>query len=94
MISRLLDVKHHLTAMLDELTWDSLTATQWTPLEAIQELIEPFAHHTKITGVENSTTIVTIFPFLKELNLHLEVVCILYTVQVCNYSGSVTINYY
>ena len=29
MISRLLDVKNHLTAVLDELTWDSLTATQW-----------------------------------------------------------------
>ena len=40
-ISRLLDVKRHLTAVLDELTWDSLTATQWKHLEAIQELLQP-----------------------------------------------------
>ena len=72
MISRLLDVKHHLTAVLDELTWDSLTATQWKNLEAIQELLQPFAHHTNITGAENSTTIAMVIPVLKELNLHLE----------------------
>ena len=75
MISRLLDVKHHFTAVLDELTWDSLTA-----LEAIQELLQPFAHHMNITGAENSATIAMIIPVLKELNLHLEEVCILYTV--------------
>ena len=80
MISRLFDVKHHFTAVLDELTWDSLTATQWKQLEAIQELLQPFAHHTNSTGAENSTTIAVIIPVLKELNLHLEEVCILYTV--------------
>ena len=77
MISRLLDVKHHLIAVLDELTWDSLTATQWKHLEAIHELLQPFAHQTNITGAENSTTIAMVIPVLKELNLHLEEVCIL-----------------
>ena len=62
MISRLLDVKNHLTAVLDELTWDSLTATQWKHLESIQQLLKPFAHHTNITGAENSTTIAMVIP--------------------------------
>ena len=65
MISRLLDVKNHLTAVLDELTWDSLTATQWKHLESIQQLLKPFAHHTNITGAENSTTIAMVIPVLK-----------------------------
>ena len=72
MISRLLDVKNHLTAVLDELTWDSLTATQWKHLESIQQLLKPFAHHTNTTGAENSTTIAMVIPVLKELNLHLQ----------------------
>ena len=72
MISRLLDVKNHLTAVLDELTWDSLTATQWKHLESIQQLLKPFAHDTNITGAENTTTIAMVIPVLKELNLHLQ----------------------
>ena len=72
MISRLLDVKQHLTTVLDELTWDNLTATQWKHLEAIRELLQPFTHQTNITSAENSTTIAMVIPVLKELSLHLE----------------------
>ena len=72
MISRLLDVKQHLTTVLDELTWDNLTATQWKHLETIRELLKPFAHQTNITSAENSTTIAMVIPVLKELSLHLE----------------------
>ena len=64
MISWLLDVKHPLIAVLDELTCDSLTATQWKQLEAIQELLQPFTHHTNVTGAENSTTNAMIIPVL------------------------------
>ena len=36
MISTLLYVKQHLTTVLDELTWDNLTVTQWKHLEVIR----------------------------------------------------------
>ena len=61
--------------MLDELTWDSLTSTQWKHSEAMyvcNNYILPFVHHTNITGTENSTTIAMVIPVLKELYLHLE----------------------
>ena len=72
MISRLVDVKQHLTAVLDDLNWDNLTATQWKHLEAILELLQPIAHQTNITSAENSTTIAMVIPVLKETNLHLK----------------------
>ena len=62
----------NLTTVLDELTWDNLTATQWKHLETIRELLKPFAHQTNITSAENSTTIAMVIPVLKELSLHLE----------------------
>ena len=58
MIKRLLDVKPHLNEVLEELTWDSLTTTQWKHLDTIQDLLQPFAHHTNITSAEHSTTII------------------------------------
>ena len=39
MIQRLLDVKPHLNEVLEELTWDSLTTTQWKHLDTIQDLL-------------------------------------------------------
>ena len=75
MIARLSNVKNHLTTVLDELAWDNLTATQWKHLEFIQQLLQPFAHHTNITSAEKMTTIAMVIPVLKELNLHLEEMC-------------------
>ena len=72
MLERLLDVKVHLVAVLDELVWDSLTATQWKNLEVIQELLQPFAHHTNIASTEHSTSIGMVCPLIKELTIHLE----------------------
>ena len=68
-------VVKNLKASLDELAWDNLTATQWKHLEFIQQLLQPFAHHTNITSAENSTTIAMVIPVLKELNLHFEEMC-------------------
>ena len=65
MIARLSNVKNHLTTVFDELAWDNLTATQWKHLEFIQQLLQPFAHHTNITSAENSTTIAMVIPVLK-----------------------------
>jgi len=41
MISRLLCVKDHINAVLEELGWDGLTTSQWKQLRAIEELLEP-----------------------------------------------------
>ena len=35
-------------------------------------ILQPFVHHTNITGAENSTTIAMVIPVLKKLYLHLE----------------------
>jgi len=72
MISRLLGVKDHINAVLEELGWDGLTTSQWKQLRAIEELLEPFAHQTNVASSEDSTSICMIIPILKELDLHLK----------------------
>ncbi len=67
----LTNVKIHLNNVLDELLWDSLSATQWKQLESILELLQPFAHFTNVASSEQLTSVGMIFPLLKELSLHL-----------------------
>ena len=66
MISRLLGVKDHINAVLEELGWERLTTSQWKQLHAIEELLQPFAHQT------NVASICMVIPILKELDLHLK----------------------
>ena len=72
MISRLISVKDHINAVLEELGWDGLTASQWKQLRAIEDLLQPFAHQTNITSSEDSTSMCMVIPTLKELDLHLK----------------------
>lgn len=72
MLSRLLAVKDQLTVVLDELSWDGLTQTQWKHLVDIENLLQPFAHVTNITSSERSTSLAMVVPVIKELRLHLE----------------------
>lgn len=72
MISRLISVKDHINAVLEELGWGVLTASQWKQLHAIEDLLQPFAHQTNITSSEDSTSICMVIPTLKELDLHLK----------------------
>ena len=60
----------HLQAVLDELLWDGLPATQWKNLETIKELLQSFARNKKIASTEQSTSIGMIYPLIKELSLH------------------------
>jgi len=41
-------------------------------VDTIQDLLQPFAHHTRITSAEHSTSIAMVIPVLKELNLYLQ----------------------
>ena len=72
MISRLISVKDHISAVLEELGWNGLTASQWKQLCAIKDLLQPFAHQTNVTSSEESTSICMVIPTLKELDLHLK----------------------
>ena len=65
-------MKDHINALLEELGWDGLTASQWKQLRAIEDLLQPFAHQTNITSSEDSTSLCMVIPTLKELDLHLK----------------------
>ena len=72
MISRLLEVKPQLTSVLEELGWDNLPNSHWKMIEAMEQLLKPFAQYTTLTNAEESTTISLIIPVLMELSIHLD----------------------
>ena len=75
MLKRLNRLKEHVNTVLDELSWET---SQWKQLQAIEDLLEPFAHQTNVGTFEKTTSIAMIIPSLKELELHLkEVRCII-----------------
>ena len=71
MVSCLLDVRPHLTEVLQELEWDNLPNSEWKVLENYQDLLEPFAKYTALIGGEEYTTLSMVVPILLELNYHL-----------------------
>lgn len=72
MAERLIELKVPLTAVLEELGWDSLANSEWKTLENIQKLLKPFAQYTSLVSGEEYTTTSCVIPILMELNLHLE----------------------
>jgi hypothetical protein len=72
MLTRLIELKAHVSSVVDELMWESLSQAQWKQVESVCSLLQPFVHHTNITSGEMSTTIAMVIPVLKELKLHLE----------------------
>ena len=75
MFDRLLSVKSALTTVLLELEWDNLATSEWKTLEALRDLLHPFAQLTSLVSGEEFTTISSVIPAIMELNLHLEEVC-------------------
>ena len=71
MIDHLLTVRSALSKVLLELEWDNLTTSEWKTLEALQELLHPFAQFTSLVSGENFT-ISAVIPDIMDLNLHLE----------------------
>ena len=41
-ICRMLEVKEHLTTVLEELEWEKLNVAQWKQLSSIETLLKPF----------------------------------------------------
>ena len=79
MVSRLVEVRPHLSYILEELVWDGLQASEWKLLESIHNLLEPFADHTTLCSGEEYTTISNVIPALMDLSFHLEEVCVTYS---------------
>uniref|UniRef100_A0A1X7UNQ7 Uncharacterized protein n=1 Tax=Amphimedon queenslandica TaxID=400682 RepID=A0A1X7UNQ7_AMPQE len=72
-ICRMLEVREHLTTVLEEFEWENLNEAQWRKnLCSIETLLKPFAHHTNVTSSEMTTSIAMVVPVLKELELHLK----------------------
>ena len=72
MIECLVLLKDHVNTVLDKQGWDTLTMSQWKQLQAIQWLLQLFAHHTNVETSKDSTSICMVIPILKELDLHLK----------------------
>lgn len=72
LIERLLAVRSALTEVLQELEWDDMLTSEWKMLEAIRNLLHPFALFTSLIQGEEYTTISTVIPSVMDLNLHLD----------------------
>jgi len=72
MISRLLEVRPHLSTVLQELEWDNLPHSEWKILENLFELLRPFARYTSMTSAEETVTTSMVVPVLMELKYHLD----------------------
>ena len=76
-LDRLFSVKTALGRVLQELEWDDLAISEWKSLEALRDLLHPFAQYTSLVSGEDFTTISAVLPVVMDLNLHLEEVCCL-----------------
>ena len=72
-VSRLLELRTHVTDVCLEFEWNCLQNSDWKTLESYKALLTPFAHYTQLASAENSATISSIIPIVMELGLHLKV---------------------
>ena len=72
MVDRLLSVKSALSRVIQELGWDDLANSEWKTLQALRDLLHPFAQFTALVSGEEFTTISSVLPSIMDLNLHLE----------------------
>jgi len=47
-MSRVLEVKDHLTSVADTMSWDCLLPSEWQKVAILRDLLLPFAEHTKV----------------------------------------------
>ena len=72
LVERLLEVRSSVTEVLQELEWDNLLTSEWKSLEAVKNLLYPFAQFTTLIQGEQYTTISSVIPMIVDLNLQLE----------------------
>jgi len=71
MIDRMLTVRNSMAQVLEELQWDNLLSSEWRCLQAIQDLLRPFAVFTALVQGEDFTTASCVIPAIMDLSIHL-----------------------
>ena len=70
MMSRCLEVKEHLAAVAESMSWDSLQPSEWQKIQMLKDLLLPFAEHTK--SLESDTqSLSLVVPAILDLKNHL-----------------------
>ncbi|KAL1276844.1 hypothetical protein QQF64_036467 [Cirrhinus molitorella] len=70
MLSRLLEVKDHVTSVADTMGWDCLLPSEWQKVAILKDLLLPFAEHTKV--LESDTCCFSlVVPAILDLRSHL-----------------------
>ena len=69
MITCMLEVRNSLTSVLEELEWDNLAVSEWKLLEALRDLLHPFAIFTALVQGEEFTTLSCVIPAIMDLCL-------------------------
>ena len=77
LLQQLIELQEPVAAVLRELEWDELAASEWRTLMFIQSLLQSFAEFNALVSGENFTTISSVISTIMELNIRLEEVCIL-----------------
>lgn len=70
MLQRMLEIKHPLSEMLNELRWNTLTVNEWNKLEDIHTVLQPFSDHLNRMQME-SFLLSNVIPVLLDLSYHL-----------------------
>ncbi|XP_076137950.1 zinc finger BED domain-containing protein 4-like [Alosa pseudoharengus] len=70
MLSRLLEIKDHVTSVADTMGWDCLLPSEWQKVAILKDLLLPFAEHTKVLESDTSCFSLVV-PALLDLKSHL-----------------------
>jgi len=70
MVERLLKIKDAIGETLNDMSWDGLLASEWTKLDDLYHLIQPFTAHTNTMQTDNFA-LSNVIPVLIDLSNHL-----------------------
>lgn len=70
MVERLLKIKDAIGETLNDMSWDGLLASEWTKLEDLYHIIQPFTEHTNNMQTDNFA-LSNVIPVLIDLSNHL-----------------------
>ena len=71
-VERLLRVHEGLNKVLSDLGWDCVQTSDWTVLETMKSMLEPFAAMTKLTSGEMYVTLLSVLYYVILIRRHLE----------------------
>lgn len=55
MVNRMIELREHLSVVLDEQEWQDLTDAEWSKLETFVSLTKPFQEHTDLLQADGNT---------------------------------------